>query len=323
MRPFRYALLLSLASLTALPMSVQAQGLESGDIQPQPSELMPLAEGHSMLLDVTDTGKRLVAVGARGTIIGSLNGTDWVQVPTPTRAALTAVSFSDADNGWAVGHDAVILRSRDGGRSWVLQNFQPELEKPFLDVLFLTSQRGFAVGAYSLFYETRDGGDTWEEVDSPIRENEWHFNAITRLNNGYLFIAGEAGTLAISKDAGDSWESLESPYSSSMFATTAVGENGVLIAGLRGHTYVASDSDELVWRKLELDTENSFIGATGLPNGEAVLVGVNGIIFKTKGGLQAADRVINPVGTTLASVLPVENALVVVGESGAQLIQNQ
>ena len=44
-----------------------------------------------------------------------------------------------------MGHDAAILHTTDGGKTWTLQNFQPELEKPFLDVLFLDNQHGFAM----------------------------------------------------------------------------------------------------------------------------------------------------------------------------------
>ncbi len=308
------------AAALTLPLLAQAQG--STEIQPLAAEMMPLAQGKSLLLDVVDTGKRLVAVGERGHIVGSLDGKSWVQVPTPTRSTLTAVSFPDASNGWAVGHDAVILRSRDGGRSWIIQHFAPEFEKPFLDVLFLNPKHGIAVGAYSLMYVTHDGGDTWEELDTEIREDEWHFNAIARLNNGNLFIVGESGTLAMSSDEGETWESLDSPYSSSMFDLAPVGESGVLIVGLRGNAFMTDDVNDPDWRQIDLGSENSLIGATQLSTGEAAMVGINGVIYKTSGGLRDIEVLDNPAGITLAAVQEVKGALIVVGEAGAQFIQN-
>ena len=76
------------------------------------SELAPLAPT-SLLLAVARVGDRLVAVGDRGHVLLSADqGRNWTQSLTPTRALLTGVSFPDAQHGWAVGHDGVILADR-------------------------------------------------------------------------------------------------------------------------------------------------------------------------------------------------------------------
>jgi hypothetical protein len=117
-------------------------------VKPWPSEMASLAS-RSLLLGVSNTGKHLIAVGDRGNVVVSNDGENWAQVQVPVRATLTAVEFADQNNGWAVGHDAVILHTKDGGKTWQLQNFAPELERPFLDVLFTDASRGMALGAYS------------------------------------------------------------------------------------------------------------------------------------------------------------------------------
>lgn len=317
----RYSVGLGLALAAGV---VSAQGI-SQKISPQPAEMMPLAD-QSVLLDVTDTGERLVAVGERGHVVVSLDGETWVQAPTPVRSYLTAVDFADPMNGLAVGHDSTILRTRDGGRSWVLQNFQPveepemDTDMPFLDVLMLDPQTAWAVGAYGRVYTTSNGGESWEEFVTGANPDGWHFNALTRLNNGDLFLAGEQGTLALSQDAGQTWEAIDSPYGSTFFTAAPVGESGVFIAGLRGNAYFSPDVKSGQWQRVETGGEESIIHAEQLADGEIVMVGINGVVLRTRDALQEVESLPNPQGITLASVMPLKEALLVVGNAGPQLI---
>lgn len=306
------------AALTAL-MAVAGMA-SAAEVENQPAQIMPLAS-QSLMLDAVNAGPRFVAVGERGHVLASLDGRDWVQANVPTRATLTAVAFADANHGWAVGHDAVIVHTDDGGQTWDLQNFEPELERPFLDVLFLSEDRGFAIGAYSLFYETSDGGATWTEHDTPAREDEWHFNAITQLRNGNLVIVGESGTVAISNDEGETWESVPSPYAGSYFDAVPYGDAGVMIFGLRGNAYWSQSIDEIAWTKVRTGTGQTLLGGATLPSGEAVIVGLNGTVLKMVDNGLAMERLPNAVGVNLNSVLVNNGRLLAVGDRGSHIIE--
>ena len=301
----------------------EAAEAPAAPVKPRPAEIMPLTP-KNLLLDVYHTGERYVAVGDRGGIVTatqpSTDPKDWTQVPVPVRAALTAVHFPDPKNGWAVGHDAAIVATADGGQTWTLQHFQPELEKPLLDVLFLDASNGFAVGAYGLFLQTADGGKSWTEVDAPsIRAEEVHFNALIKLGNGSLFIAGESGMLALSADQGKTWTKLTAPYESSLFGALPVGDKGALIFGLRGNVYLTQDVKGSKWTKLETNSVASMFGGTVLPGGELALVGLNGVILvaTADGQVRALQT---PTGTPLSSAVAVNGGLLAVGESGVQTI---
>jgi photosystem II stability/assembly factor-like uncharacterized protein len=304
--------------------AISAQAQDDGDapaakVMPRPAEKMVLTP-RSLLLDVTRAGESLVAVGDRGAVIVSADGQSWEQMDVPVRAALTAVHFPDPQHGWAVGHDAAIVATADGGRTWALQNFQPALEKPLLDVLFLDASRGFAVGAYGLLLRTTDGGKTWSELDAPaIRGDEVHFNALARLGNGNLFIAGELGMLAVSGDEGRTWSKLDSPYDSSYFGALPVGERGALIYGLRGNAYVSQDVRSGRWTRLQTNSVASMFGGTLLPGGERVMVGLNGVIFVADAS-GAVRSLQTPTGTPLSAAIPHNGGLLAVGESGVQLM---
>ena len=136
----------------------------------------PLAV-ESLLLDGAVAGSRLVVVGERGHILVSTDdGASWTQAEVPTRVLLTAVHMHDEHTGWAVGHDAVILRTGDGGETWTLVHQAPEEELPLLDVWFRDERTGFAVGAYGYFLATEDGGETW--TPRTISEDDFHLNAL-------------------------------------------------------------------------------------------------------------------------------------------------
>lgn len=337
-----WALIIGLGLATGTGLA-QAEAEDEGYGPPKPSEMMSLAP-ESLLLDMDIAGDHIVAIGERGHALVSSNGEAFEQKQTPTRATLTSVDFATPTKGWVVGHDAVILATTDAGQTWELQNWEPELESPLLDVLFLDAQRGFAIGAYGLFKKTTDGGRSWEDVDNNITINEWHLTSMTRLNDGALLIAGEAGGMALSRDEGETWVQLESPYEGSFFGALPWGDKGALVYGLRGNAFVTealpaldavedvsavdpisgSDAAEMAlpsaeWTRLNTDTTQSFMGGRILPNGMAALVGVNGTIVLVQSG-DTVKRVDNEVTLGFSAVLPHgDGELLVSGEGGTHL----
>jgi photosystem II stability/assembly factor-like uncharacterized protein len=289
-------------------------------VKPRPAEIMPLS-AQRMALAMANTGQHLIAVGERGQILVSNDGASWGQVAVPVRATLTAVKFVDEQNGWAVGHDATILYTNDGGRSWMLQNFEPELEQAFLDVQFVDAQHGYAVGAFGLFYSTDDGGANWTEVDAPsIREEGLYFHSIISLGDGSLFVSGETGMLGVSSPDRSNWTRLESPYEGTFFGALPHGEKGAIVFGLRGNAFVTDDVRSNRWRPIDTHTVASLFGATLLPDGGSVLVGASGVVLQLDAQAQNATPIESGVPKSLTSVLPFKSRLLVSGEPGPTLI---
>ena len=109
------------------------------------SVIAPLAS-QSLLLDGVTVGNRLIAVGERGHILVAEDSSrSWVQSKVPTQATLTGVYFHDKNLVWAVGHDAVILRTTDGGKHWTRVHYAQQEEAPLFDVWFKDGQE-FGVG---------------------------------------------------------------------------------------------------------------------------------------------------------------------------------
>ncbi|MHA7834428.1 MAG: WD40/YVTN/BNR-like repeat-containing protein, partial [Algiphilus sp.] len=190
--------------------------------QPEPSEMMPLAD-KAIVNDITPAGDHLVAVGERGHILRSQDGDDWHQVQAPVRAMLTRVTFVDDQHGWAVGHDGSVLRTTDGGQSWEVRHWDAAWGRPFYDAIFSTPDKGLVVGSNGRMLRTDDGGESWEEVTNEVFDTGFHLYKIERLEGGALMIAGERGFMARSLDDGETWEMVEPPYIGSYFGVIPVG----------------------------------------------------------------------------------------------------
>ena len=282
------------------------------------SVLAPLAP-RSLLLDVAAADGRLVAVGERGhVLISDDSGASWKQVVVPTRSTLTGVFFLDRERGWAVGHDAVILRTTDGGQTWERVHWAPEEESPLFDVWFSSPLKGFAVGAYGSFYVTHDGGESW--VEEPISEGDAHLHKLAKSATGTLFLAAEAGTIFRSSDGGETWDELESPYEGSYFGVLPLEGDVVLVFGLRGHLYRSQDAGES-WEEIETRTTAMLTDGVVLADGTVVVVGLAGAVLISGDGGRSfelepqADR-----GGANAVVEGTQGSLVLVGDFGIKTL---
>ena len=274
----------------------------------------PLA-AESLLLDGAAVGARMVVVGERGHILFSTDdGVSWRQAKVPVRALLTAVHMQDEMSGWAVGHDAVILRTADGGETWRLVHHAPEEERPLLDVWFRDAHSGFAIGAYGYFLATEDGGETW--ISRAVSEDDFHLNALTPAGGRRLFIAAEAGVAYRSDDGGATWYELPSPYAGSWFGVLALDEDIVLLCGLRGHLFRSQDGGES-WMRVPTGTNATLTGALRLPSGIILITGLEGSLLTSRDEGRSVSYERLPAREGISTALPLaDSGVLLVGEFG-------
>ena len=278
----------------------------------------PLAK-ESLLLDGAAIGDHMVVVGERGHILVSRDaGLNWAQADVPTRATLTGVHLHDSSRAWAVGHDAIILRSLDGGLTWEIVFSAPEEQRPLLDVWFENAEHGFAVGAYGYFLETRDGGDTWEPRS--VIGDDRHLNHITGSPSKRLYIAGEAGVLLRSDNGGATWQALASPYDGSLFGTLPLDGRRLYVFGLRGHLYSSDDAGDN-WKAVNTRTQNLITGGARVDGSGILFTAMGGTILRGQDAGSGVRVFQRPDHLGVSGALNAgENALVIYGEFGVERI---
>lgn len=307
--------LLAVTLCVGLVLSPAVAQDESEPVAPRPSVMAPLA-AEALLIDAAALDDYAIAVGAFGHILRIDARLAWAQSPSPVSGQLTAVDFVDDQHGWVVGHDAAILVTDDGGLSWTLQHFAPELEQPLFDVRFIDASRGFAIGAYGLMLRTDDGGETWDEVayaDDEFADS--HLNGIVQVGEA-LVVVGERGTIYRSPDLGETWEGVDFPYDGSMFGAVVTQSDRIIAFGLRGHVFV-SDDVGASWTEVPLEGAISLNGGRVLADGRIVLVGMSGVVLVSDDDGETFTRLRDPGGDALAGVFALDDAgAVLIGESG-------
>jgi hypothetical protein len=89
----------------------------------------------------------------------------WRPTNAPVASSRTDdIWFLDPDTGWAVNSNGQIVRTTDGGDTWVEQLHDPEVY--FRCIGFASATRGWAgtLTAPKTLFETRDGGASWTPV---------------------------------------------------------------------------------------------------------------------------------------------------------------
>ncbi|QIZ76563.1 WD40/YVTN/BNR-like repeat-containing protein [Ferrimonas lipolytica] len=295
------------------------------------------------ILDMAYNGSKMVAVGDRGHLLALIDG-KWQQLATPSQALLTAVTFV-GKKGWAVGHDATILVTEDGGFTWAVAQTLPELDKPLLDVIALSQDNIIAIGAYGLTFRSHDGGATWtqdffesllyeedieylnelKEEDEALYLDERsamlpHFNRIVPLRNGDLIIVGEMGLVAKSVDAGKTWLTEESFYEGSLFDLVETKKGTLIATGLRGNIFRSTDAGQN-WEQIETDVTTTINSVVQLKSGEIVMVANSGYMLISKDDGRSFVTDIVAKGEDLVSVAQQRDGnILIAGSAGVRSI---
>ena len=315
---------------------------ENTEMSPKAAYMMPLAS-QSLLTDVVKVGQQgFAAVGQRGHILLSNDAKNWQQATVPVQSLLTSVYFTDDQYGWAVGHDATILHTQDGGKNWQLQQFLPEQDKPLMDIYFFNRQQGLAIGAYGLFFTTSDGGVSWqptfhktlvssddaeyladlEETDPEMylleRESVLpHFNRLI-VNDQQIIMVGEAGFMAKSDDAGASWQRLEEFYNGSLFAVHRTEQGSIVTAGLRGHVFLSEDDGDS-WQQIDLPVSATLNSLFADSAGRLFITGNAGALLRSEDNGQSFQDMSQADGRAILNGVALGEQLLLVTEVGIKL----
>lgn len=179
---------------------------------------------------------------ASGTLLFSTNngGRIWTRKSLPN---VLSIYFIDAKNGWAVGKQATLLRTTDGGAEWQpVSGLEKLVGLPvesssysfgFRDLFFLNDRQGWLIGNFygrarshiGGLFTTEDGGQTWRRIPFTLQTQYTsgrftpgllHSVRFSDANTGSVtgeMIDGEGRFFFVlhTRDGGKTWEQFRTP----------------------------------------------------------------------------------------------------------------
>lgn len=302
--------------LSACLLSVPASyAQETAGAMPRGKTVVEIKPDRIILVDLTQAGSRLVAVGERGfALLSDDGGKTWKSRETPVTRTLTGVAFRDAKVGVAVGHGGSFVRTDDGGDKWAEVKVPEAEPESLLGVVDLGGDHFAAYGAFGMYFDSADAGRTWKRVTLFDPDFDRHISDVIRVGKTLLMVA-ESGTLARSDDEGATWTAMTSPYVGSYFGAVTTTDGTVLAFGMRGNVWRTTDLGT-TWQKIPLNTTASLNGGRVLSDGRILLVGNSGLLALSKDGGQTLELHWAPGGHGYAAVAEADGHIILAGETG-------
>lgn len=195
-----------------------------------------------------------------------------------------SIRFADKKRGIAVGSllrkvrneeivvESLVMRTEDGGESWLRVNVPTKAELFHLDLD--GSSRVWIAGDGGVILHSGDGGRTFVRQNTGTRQPIYNVD-FRDSRNGYA--VGKAGTILRTENGGEIWEKVNSRFNESLMRVDFADDKNGWIVGYRGTILRSSDRGK-TWIRQESGTEENFYGLfMSKKNGWAV--GAKGLIL--------------------------------------------
>jgi len=245
-------------------------------------------------------------------------GKSWKAVGTPVVRALTSVAFNGDKLGVAVGHGGSLVRTEDGGSSWIEVPMDEVYGESLLGVTALGDGKFAAYGAFGMYFDTLDGGKSWTKRQILSEEFENHISQVVPVG-GSLWLVTEYGTIARCDGECTEFVEVPSPYSGSFFGMVVAQDGALVLFGMRGTVFRSADAG-VTWQKIETGTTATFNSGRTLADGRIMLVGNAGLVATSTDNGQSFKIEWSPANRGFSAIVEADGGLVVAGEAGVGML---
>jgi photosystem II stability/assembly factor-like uncharacterized protein len=194
------------------------------------------------------------------------------------------IRFLNENTGWATGAYGTVLKTVDGGKTWVKSAFAEDMT--FNDLRIFNENKVYAACEFDNIMLTEDGGETWKRLYQAGFEDIGNFFGIDFIDENRGVVVGTGGNIRYTLDAGVTWqqaENNESKKTTLMKVKFFNDRQGVAI-GLDGAMVFTKDGG-LSWHPPNPITQFTwFSGLAVLKDGRGVVAGIGNVLITTDFG---------------------------------------
>lgn len=228
----------------------------------------------------------------------------------PPNQDLNTVFFLDGKRGWVGGDNGFLIRTDDGGHSWVRQIV--ETTDNINDVYFRDKEGGFLIAGNAIF-GTRDNGTRWTEVRRFLpkefdgadvelysvrfssKKKGWVVGSVSKRDHVIDSI------LLNTENGGETWQRQRAPSRLELIHIDFANDKRGWIAGTAG-TILATVDGGQTWTRQEAGTTATIYHIDFRSEKKGLAVGERGTILRTANGGETWTPVAVKVRSTLLNV---------------------
>jgi len=201
--------------------------------------------------------------------------------PLPQGNDLRSIWFTDPNNGYVGGESGTILKTSDGGTSWLNQNLtEISPYTKFVGISFPVPDTGYAVSRNGLTYRTINAGLTWDTV---FDESYDYQNDIFFTDALHGVIACSGGYIFTTTDGGISWTTYQHPSESYLSSLWFPEPDTGYIAGDDGMILKTTNGGSS-WVEIQTGFTTIFKDIMFSSTSTGLAVGYNGEVLRTTDG---------------------------------------
>lgn len=237
----------------------------------------------------------------------------WAPQNSGVFTTLYEVLMTDINHGTAVGAGGVILRTTNGGATWV--SVPSGTTTNLFGVDFCCVTNGIAVGDNGIMLRTTDTGATWTVLPQLTTDN---LRGISFTQGSVGMVVGTNGAILRSTNGGQSWVEIRG-ITASLYEVSFITPDVGTVVGASG-TILRTTNGGVSWEAQPSGTGQQLLGVSFTDVDRGTVVGGNGTIRRTTNGGASWFSQSSGIAQDLTSVTMIDESLgYVVGSAGVIL----